>query len=200
MTNAILMIDAIITKLYSDIQSWSYTNSVIVNAGGFTIGYSTYYFITGILALFTPIYIILNKNITIFGNKIGINKTGIIYNILNFFINIISLTGKWLITLLITFLLLEYILNIKLLGLKSNVKADQKKDFIISKTEAKNNEPIIENSKKIEKKNEKELLIGTQILKTEEESLNKLNIKKEAIEFFDIKKGMDYNNLIKKLL
>ena len=152
MTNIFLIIDAIITKLYRDIQSWSYTNSVIVNAGGFTIGYSTYYYVTGILTLLAPVFIMLKKNVIKFGNKIGINKTGIIYNIINFFINIIILTSTWLITLLITFLLLEYVLNIKLLGLKSNIKEDQKKDFIISKTEAKINEPIIENSKKIRKK------------------------------------------------
>tara|TARA_B100001142_G_C14204279_1_gene605082 strand:+ start:69 stop:671 length:603 start_codon:yes stop_codon:yes gene_type:complete len=199
MTNIFLIIDAIITKLYRDIQSWSYTNSVIVNAGGFTIGYSTYYYVTGILTLLAPVFIMLKKNVIKFGNKIGINKTGIIYNIINFFINIIILTSTWLITLLITFLLLEYVLNIKLLGLKSNIKEDQKKDFIISKTEAKINEPIIENSKKLEKKNEKELLIGTQILKTEEESLDKLEIKEENIELFDMKKEAEYDNLIKKL-
>ena len=199
MTNILLIIDALITKIYSDIQSWSYTNSVIVNAGGFTIGYSTYYYVTGILALFTPIFLTLKNNMVYVGKKIGIEKTGLIYIILNFIINIIILTGTWLITLLITFLLLEYVLNIKLLGLKSNIKVDQKKDFIISKTEAKNNESIIENSKKLEKKNEKELIIGTQILKSEEESLDKLNINKEEIELFDIKRETEYNNLIKKL-
>tara|TARA_Y100000389_G_scaffold200378_1_gene240656 strand:- start:2439 stop:3041 length:603 start_codon:yes stop_codon:yes gene_type:complete len=199
MTNILLIIDALITKIYSDIQSWSYTNSVIINAGGFTIGYSTYYYVTAILALFTPIFLTLKNNMIYVGKKIGIQKTGFIYIILNFIINIIILTGTWLITLLITFLLLEYVLNIKLLGLKSNIKEDQKKDFIISKTEAKNNESIIENSKKLEKKNEKELIIGTQILKSEEESLDKLNINKEEIELFDIKRETEYNNLIKKL-
>ena len=53
--------------------------------------------------------------------------------------------------------------------------------------------------KKLEKKNEKELLIGTQILKTEEESLDKLEIKEENIELFDMKKEAEYDNLIKKL-
>lgn len=199
MTNILLIINALITKIYSDFQSWSYTNSIIVNAGGFTIGYSTYYYITGILALFTPIFLTFKNNMTYVGKKIGIEKTGYIYIILNFIINIIILTGTWLITLLITFLLLEYIVNIKLLGLKSNIKENEKKDFIISKTEAKNNESIIENSKKLEKKNEKELIIGTQILKSEEESLDKLNINKKEIELFDIKKVTEYNNLIKKL-
>ena len=212
MTNILLIIDALITKIYSDIQSWSYTNSVIINAGGFTIGYSTYYYVTAILALFTPIFLTLKNNMIYVGKKIGIQKTGYIYIILNFIINIIILTGTWLITLLITFLLLEYVLNIKLLGLKSNIKEGQKKDFIISKIEAKNNESIIENSKKLEKKNEKELIIGTQILKSEEESFDKLNINKEEIELFDklninkeetelfdIKRETEYNNLIKKL-
>ena len=200
MTNILLIIDALITKLYSDIQSWSYTNSVIVNAGGFTIGYSTYYYVTGILALFTPVFLTLKNNMTFIGKKIGIEKTGIIYTILNFLINIIILTGTWLITLLITFFLLEYVLNIKLLGLKSNIKENEKKDFIISKTEAKINEPIIENSKKLEKKNEKELLIGTKILKTEEETLYDIDIKDDNIELFNNKDNKkEYNNLIKKL-
>ena len=39
-------LNAYITKLFNDIQNWAYANSVVINAGGFTIGYSTYYFIT----------------------------------------------------------------------------------------------------------------------------------------------------------
>ena len=97
MTNILLIINALITKIYSDFQSWSYTNSIIVNAGGFTIGYSTYYYITGILALFTPIFLTFKNNMTYVGKKIGIEKTGYIYIILNFIINIIILTGTWLI-------------------------------------------------------------------------------------------------------
>jgi len=207
----LLIIKAIITKLYNDIQSWSYTNSVIVNAGGFTIGYSTYYYVSGLLALLTPLFMIFKKNLELFGKSIGIGKSGILFQIIKFISNIIILTTTWLITLLITFLLLEYVLNIKLLGLKSNIKENEKKDFIISKTEASINESVIEKSKKLEKKNEKELLIGTEILKTEEQTLNDIKINdlytdsniddNNNIEFFkDDKKNNGFNILMQNLL
>ena len=80
MTNFII-VKALFTKLYNDIQSWAYTNSVVVNAGGFTIGYSTYYFITSLLALLTPIFIILTKKFENVGKKIGLEKKGIFYEI-----------------------------------------------------------------------------------------------------------------------
>lgn len=198
----ILIIKALITKIYNDIQSWSYTNSVIVNAGGFTIGYSTYYYVTGLLTLLTPLYIILTKKLESIWKYIGINKTGLIYIIIKFITNIILLTCTWLITLLITFFLLEYVLNIQLLGLKSNIKEKEKKDFIISKTEAQLSESIIENSKKLEKKNEKEFLIGSKILKNEEESFNEINeidIKENNIEIFENKKMKEYDNLVRKI-
>ena len=178
----LLIIKAIITKLYNDIQSWSYTNSVIVNAGGFTIGYSTYYYVSGLLALLTPLFMIFKKNLELFGKSIGIGKSGILFQIIKFISNIIILTTTWLITLLITFLLLEYVLNIKLLGLKSNIK-----------------------------ENEKELLIGTEILKTEEQTLNDIKINdlytdsniddNNNIEFFkDDKKNNGFNILMQNLL
>jgi hypothetical protein len=198
----ILIIKALLTKIYNDIQSWSYTNSVIVNAGGFTIGYSTYYYVTGLLTLLTPLYIILTKKLESMGKYIGINKTGLIYIIIKFITNIILLTCTWLITLLITFFLLEYVLNIQLLGLKSNIKENEKKDFIISKTEAQLSESIIENSKKLEKKNEKEFLIGSKILKNEEESFNEINeidIKENNIELFENEKMKEYDSLVRKI-
>lgn len=199
MTNFII-VKALFTKLYNDIQSWAYTNSVVVNAGGFTIGYSTYYFITSLLALLTPIFIILTKKFENVGKKIGLEKKGIFYEIIKFISNIIILIGTWLFTLLITFLLLEYVLNIQLLGLKSNIKENEKKDFIVSKTEASIYESILENSKKLEIKNEKEKLIGTKILKTEENSLNNIKIiddtETDNLEIFNKDK---YNTLITKL-
>tara|TARA_Y100000389_G_scaffold24050_1_gene20722 strand:+ start:2788 stop:3390 length:603 start_codon:yes stop_codon:yes gene_type:complete len=199
MTN-FLIINALFTKLYNDMQSWAYTNSVVVNAGGFTIGYSTYYFITSLLALLTPIILILTKKFEKVGKIIGLEKKGIVYEIIKFISNIIILTGTWLFTLLITFLLLEYVLNIQLLGLKSNIKDNEKKDFIVSKTEASLYEPIVENSKKLEIKNEKEKLIGTKILKTEENSLNNIkiidDIETDHLEIFN---KDQYNTLITKL-
>ena len=70
------IINAFITKLFNDIQNWAYANSVVINAGGFTIGYSTYYFITGMLALTTPLFVLISNNISNLAKIFGLTKIG----------------------------------------------------------------------------------------------------------------------------
>lgn len=173
--NDFIITKALFIKLFNDFQSWAWTNSVIVNAGGFTIGYTTYHFITKFLNLIAPIFKLINKNIEKIGKSLGINSTGIIYNILLFIYKFIIEIIIWLFTIIITFLLLEYFLNNKLLGLKSNIKSNEKKEFIISKAEASQYNSIGEEGKKILEKNEKEKILGKIIIKDEELNLNKLN-------------------------
>ena len=38
MSNIILLTNAFVTKLYNDIQSWAYTNSIVQSASGWTVG------------------------------------------------------------------------------------------------------------------------------------------------------------------
>ena len=168
------ILNALYVKLFNDIQSWSYTNNVIVNASGFTIGYATFYFISQTLALLSPFFKIIKNNIISFAKNIGINKLKFIYIFIYPIFTFIQLSFVWLITLFFTFIFLEYVINIKILGLKSNIKDNEKKDFIVSKTEAKNKDSILENKNKIINKEEKEKIIGEKIIKSEEDTLNKL--------------------------
>lgn len=169
-------INAYITKIFNDIQNWAYANNVIINAGGFTIGYSTYYFITGILTLITPLLILIGNNISKIASIIGLTKAGYLYILIKFISSIICLVIVWLSTILITFILLEYFLNNKILKLKTNIKQGEKKDFIISKAKVESdyNKGIIENKKTIDILNEKDKIIGYEIVKKEEDVVDNL--------------------------
>jgi|TARA_Y100000389_G_scaffold9685_1_gene9034 hypothetical protein len=205
MSNIIIFTNAFITKLYNDIQSWAYTNSIVQSASGWTVGYSTYHFITGLLLLGTPLINSIQTKITNMGEIIGIEKSGYIYLIITFIINIFILILTWLITLLIAFLLLEYIFNNRFLGLKSNIKVQEKTDFIIAKAtvNSPNKTNIIEDTKKIEKKNYKEKIIGEKIVKKEEEALENISKFSEyEIEVDDELnlKNKEYSNIIENLI
>jgi hypothetical protein len=192
MQEPILILKAFYINLYNDIQSWAYTSNIIVNAGGWTIGYSTYFFITGCISLLTPLILMLNKKISSIIFYYGIHKTGFIYTIFTFMGTVLTLTVKWIFTILFTFILLEYLINNKLLGLKSNIKSNEKLDFIVSKAEATKDSGLIENSDKVIKKKEKEKILGLKIVTEEEKSLEKFNNNA------DITK--DYNTMISNII
>tara|TARA_B110000259_G_scaffold43593_1_gene50305 strand:+ start:1566 stop:2138 length:573 start_codon:yes stop_codon:yes gene_type:complete len=185
-------LNAYMTKLFNDIQNWAYANSVVINAGGFTIGYSTYYFITGIITLMTPIFILFANYISKLANIIGLTRTGYLYILIKFISEIIIKIILWLSTILITFILLEYFLNNNILKLKTNIKQGEKKDFIISKAKVENdlNNGIIENKKKIDLLNHKDKIIGDEIVRKEEELVDKLSLKKNK----------DYEKFIDEIL
>jgi hypothetical protein len=185
-------INAYITKIFNDIQNWAYANSVVINAGGFTIGYSTYHFITGIMALMTPIFILFANYISKFANIIGLTRTGYLYILIKFISEFIVQIIIWLSTIFITFILLEYFLNNNILKLKTNIKQGEKKDFIISKAKVENdfNDGIIENKKKIDILNQKDKIIGNEIVRKEEELIDNLSLKKNK----------DYEKFIDEIL
>ena len=120
-------INAYITKIFNDIQNWAYANSVVINAGGFTIGYSTYHFITGIITLITPIFLLFGNYISKLANIIGLTRTGYLYILVKFIAEVLIKIIVWLSTILVTFILLEYFLNNNILKLKTNIKEKEKK-------------------------------------------------------------------------
>jgi hypothetical protein len=195
-------IKALFIKLNNDMQKWFYTNSVLINASGYTIGVSTYNYITNCITLIiTPLfaYIISNININKF---LKLNKDKLLYKMLVSLTNLLSITLGWLFTLFLTFLLLEYILNNKIIGLKSNVKETDKKDFIISKISAKNNNTIKTEAENIKYIDEKEEIIGNKIVKKEEDilaSVEKNNIKEKNIEeLFNY--NLPYNDIVSNII
>ena len=199
------IINAFITKTYNDIQNWAYANNVTSTAGGWTIGYTTYFFITGIMGVFTPLYNIFITKLVLFTNILGINKSGYIFYFLKTILEIIGKTATWLITIFVTFILLEYFFNNKLLKMKKNIKENDKKDFIFVfiyikdndnkdfiiskvKNELESTNTIINNKEKIEEINKKEKIIGEKIIKKEEELIKNVN------------KETDYDKLVDKIL
>ena len=122
-------INAYITKIFNDIQNWAYANSVVINAGGFTIGYSTYHFITGIITLITPIFLLFGNYISKLANIIGLTRTGYLYIFVKFIADVLIKIIVWLSTILVTFILLEYFLNNNILKLKTNIKEIEKRFY-----------------------------------------------------------------------
>jgi hypothetical protein len=74
--------------------------------------------------------------------------------------------------------------------MKTNIKDNEKKDFIISKVknELESTDSIINNKEKIEELNKKEKIIGEKIIKKEEELIKNVN------------KETDYDKLVDKIL
>jgi hypothetical protein len=89
-------------------------------------------------------------------------------------------------------MLLEYFLNNNILKLKTNIKEQEKKDFIIAKAKVETdaNTSIIENKKKIDILNQKDKIIGEEIVKKEEEIIDNLSLNKNK----------DYEKFINEIL
>lgn len=176
MSHLLILINAYLTKFYDEVQNWAYTNSIVVTAGGWTIGNSTYHFIIGLITLFKPLQEII-VNIFLYLSKIlGLKNSGMLYGIISFIAKIITLFSGWILTIIITFLLLEYLLNNKIFGLKTNIKDNEKTDFIKSKALAQNDElrgkNLIEQEKMILEKNKKDVEIGKNIIENEINMIN----------------------------
>lgn len=152
------------TKFYSDFQHFIFTNNILITASGFTIGMATNKLITDNIKIISPIFTIFYNKLTEFDKNS--KHLSILYGIILFILNIFI----WIITIIFSFILLEYILYNKIFGLKSTLKDANKKDFIISKTSAKQNEilPSTNELKKLELKQKTDEIVANKIIKNEE--------------------------------
>ena len=182
-------------KFYSDFQKFTYKNQIIVSATGYAIGMATKEVIDNFLkVILGP----LSKNIFAAGVPTALK--------------LIWYIGIWIITIVFTFIILEYFLNRSVIGLKSSLDEEKKKDFLQSKIEAKT-ESIIPLSKDdlkvVEKEKQEEKIIEH---KTKKNGLDKINEiiddtvdkkkeeNKRIIETYaDNKLGFDYVFLQKKI-
>lgn len=195
-------INALYINTFNDIQEFFYSNNLLLTACGYTIGITTYNFITSTLQIFIPFFIyigkyILNTDLLYF----GINKSGFIYITIIKIAEILLNTFVWLFTMFMTFVLLEYVLYNKIIGLKTTIKEATKTDYVISKISAKKEqaEPIEEKAEKIKLKELSENIIGENIIKKQEKITenivlgNTKNIDiKPVEEFHDFKKMMHH--------
>jgi large-conductance mechanosensitive channel len=163
-----MLINIIYYKFYSDLQKFIFSNNILVTASGFSIGIATKEVIEKILnAIIIPS---INWILTFFHIKYLMK-----YEILNNSLYIIWSILIWIITIIFTFVLLEYFLNQTIFGLKGTIKQIDTVDFIKSKTEAKldNIIPITQEDQNYIKneKNQDDNILK----KTQEEGKSKIN-------------------------
>lgn len=173
-------------KFYIDLQKFVYTNNIVVTASGFAIGMVTKEVIQNILLII--VIPVINKLKYLASVKLTWKYFGIPLEI---FWNL----ALWIITIVFTFLLLEYFLNKNIFGMVSTIKHGDECNFIKSKIEAKavniipNSEDtyvqnIINKDKKI-KQLAKEMKINNEDI----QNFDKVNIKNmidsELNEFFE---------------
>lgn len=163
-------------KFYSDFQHFIFTNNILITASGFTIGFATNNLINQNLQLFTPFFaslynILLNIDKCYIGLSNYIALSTFLSSVMMFSLNIIV----WIFTVFFTFILLEYVMNNQIFGLKSILKESDEKDFIVSKTAAKQKNiiPVGESLHEVKLQEKKEEIIGDKILKNKEEKFKK---------------------------
>jgi large-conductance mechanosensitive channel len=144
-------------KFYKDFQEYVYINEVLVAASGYTIGIASYNFLKSLIdEIIEPVILFIFKNMIIISPIY--NKYNNFFNSLG---NFIWLTLVWIITIFLSFFVIEYILNSKIIGLSGIVVSNKEKnDFIKNKIVTKEKANIIPNDK-----DKKEIEIEEQILK-----------------------------------
>jgi large-conductance mechanosensitive channel len=144
-------------KFYKDFQEYVYINEVLVAASGYTIGIASYNFLKSLIdEIIEPVILFIFKNMIIISPIY--NKYNNFFNSLG---NFIWLTLVWIITIFLSFFVIEYILNRKIIGLSSIVVSNKEKnDFIKNKIVTKEKANIIPNDK-----DKKEIEIEEKILK-----------------------------------
>jgi hypothetical protein len=153
-------VNDVIFKFYTDFQEYMYSNNIVVAASGWAMGNITYKLISEILSeFFIPLFI----TITIFiQNNIGIlfPKNAVVGNVLHFGSKILGIFLFWFISIILSFVILEYFFNRQIIGLVSNVDQDKKVDFIKSKIESKKQGNILPNEKTLNDLKKREEVIN----------------------------------------
>tara|TARA_X000000368_G_C22744950_1_gene585660 strand:+ start:96 stop:575 length:480 start_codon:yes stop_codon:yes gene_type:complete len=157
------IIELFFNKFYKDFQEYTYKNKVLVAASGFAIGMATTNLLKNIVDdILTPAIIELFKYLLSLSPLY--TKHPILYYFVTKISNFIWLFIVWLLTIFVSFFVIEYLLNRKIIGLSSSVKDNEKKEFIKEKILSKETNNILPTEKdKIQMENEKELVENNMI-------------------------------------
>ena len=151
-------INLFLDKFYKDFQEYTYKNQVLIAASGFAIGIATVDLLKSILNdNINPLIVNLFKNLLAISPVA--KKYPTIFHYLSNLTSILWLFIVWILTIFLSFFVIEYLLNRKIIGLSSSIPIEEKKDFIKEKIASKQKNNIIpnENDKK-EIEIEKELI------------------------------------------
>lgn len=117
-------------KVYTDFQAFVFSNNVLVAAAGFSMGAATKECIVGMMSVTVLPALRWLVNTLHVESLAAIPMLAACSQLFGIFV-------EWMATIAFTFILLEYLLNRTVFGMKSTVKAEEKKDFIKAKAEAK---------------------------------------------------------------
>lgn len=161
-------------KFKSDFQQFVFSNNILVVASAYSVGLATYELIVHILNILAPIQEFVVSNILIYEKLyLGLSNYTFVYFIATVISALLMNILKWLGTIALTFVLVEYLLNNYIVGLKSTIKEQQEKDFIVSKISAKkdNDTPIEEKVAEIKINEKKDEIVGEKIVDTKHKGI-----------------------------
>lgn len=161
-------------KFYRDFQEWAYSNEILVAATGFCIGVATKEVIQKLLDDIVKPFLVFVVKLTYIQLALDTDT----FNNTNFGY-IMQTIGKflwdmlqWVIIIIMAFILLEYFLNRKIIGMKSVVKTQDTTDFVKAKAQAKDSiVPTKTEMKELEKTEKIEEKAGEKMIKLDEKKM-----------------------------
>jgi large-conductance mechanosensitive channel len=165
-------------KFFSDFQQFMYSNNVLVAATGFCVGMATKEVIEKLLNLIVlPLVQVAMKysivHIAYYKSVAYISRPELLL-ILTTFGEILWSLFVWIVIIILTFFMLEYLLNRNVLGLRSVVKEGEKINYVKAKAEAKENIiPTKQEVKQLEKEEKAEDKAGKQLQKIEDKNVKR---------------------------
>jgi hypothetical protein len=139
------MFDLFFKKFYKDFQEYTFKNQVLVAASGFAIGITTTDFIKNIIEDIYKPFIIFASSHIIKLLPISTKEYPILFTFIFKFFDFFSILFIWLSTIFISFFVIEYILNRKIIGLSSVILEKEKDEYIKQKMESQSKNNIIPN-------------------------------------------------------
>lgn len=177
-----------LVKFNSDFQQFVFSNDILVVASAYSIGLATHELIMHIFSILLPIKLYIISKIVLYDNiYLGLAKYPFVYGLFtgisSFFFHLL----KWLITIALTFFLVEYLLNNRIVGLKSTIKEQQEKDFIVSKISAKKDSdtPIQKKVAEIKIQEKKDEIVGEKIVDNKQKTTINAVLTSQEIEPFE---------------
>ncbi len=186
-------------KFYRDFQEWAYSNEILVAATGFCIGVATKEVIEKLLNdIITPIIMFLVRltfiQFTLDNETFTSSNLGYAISIMG---KLIWDILQWVIIIVMAFILLEYFLNRKIIGMKSVVKTQDTTDFVKAKAQAKESIlPTKTEIKELEKTEKIEEKAGKKMMAIDEKKIE--NVAKTQVKTdITTEKSIDtfFNNL-----
>jgi large-conductance mechanosensitive channel len=146
-------------KVFSDFQEFAYKNNVVVAATGWSIGVATKEVIDSFLfKVILPIFSLLSNLPALLVLRTWFLRLPMASKLMEIVSSLFGSILTWVLTLISTFLILEYVLNRQIVGLKTTISDNEKAAFITSKAQSKDKQIVPVTSEEI-RDFKKELII-----------------------------------------